>query len=243
MCANHTFTERLQDALCRVRPSRRLPRVTRTVDSRPVVARGSELTTDPMAEMRAKAERDLLIDFYTASKHATALGVTRAELLEQDAMTMHRILRGCSRPADDRHSSAAERRHESKERASRRSFASHDMHIVFARLVSPLPGLESLVARSRNRRRARGLIRRGVAGRPFHVRNYRMNLNWRCQKESSALKTALTENRRTWSPTVVHASPKDWTTHQAAGRRYSNKEAAKPSRLQTKGVPRRPRGV
>ena len=56
-----------------------------------------------MAAMRAKAERDLLVDFQVACKHAEALGVTRAELLDQDAQTMHRILRGCSRPADDRH--------------------------------------------------------------------------------------------------------------------------------------------
>ena len=59
--------------------------------------------TDPMAQMRAKAERDLLIDFETACKHATALGISRSELLDQDATTMHGILQGCSRPADERH--------------------------------------------------------------------------------------------------------------------------------------------
>ena len=56
-----------------------------------------------MSRMRAKAERDLLIDFYTATKHATALGISRSKLLDEDAMTMHRILQGYARPADDRH--------------------------------------------------------------------------------------------------------------------------------------------
>ena len=89
----------------------------------------------------------------------------------------------------------------------RSSFASRDLHIVFARLVSPLPGLRSWLSsrsrgsrpwlfwvapsgarerqhgavgrlprtRSRNRRRSRGSIRRGVAGKPFHVRNSRID--------------------------------------------------------------------
>ena len=56
-----------------------------------------------MAMMRAAAKRDLLIDFQTACKHASALGVTRAELLDQDRTSMHRILHGVGRPADDRH--------------------------------------------------------------------------------------------------------------------------------------------
>ena len=56
-----------------------------------------------MAQMRAKAERDLLVDWWTATKNASALGISRDELLNQDAQTMHRIMRGCSRPADDRH--------------------------------------------------------------------------------------------------------------------------------------------
>ena len=48
---------------------------------------------------------------------------------------------------------AAERRHESRDRAPRRSFVSRGMHIVFARLVSPLPGLRSwLSSRSRGSR-------------------------------------------------------------------------------------------
>ena len=52
-----------------------------------------------MALMRAKAERDLLIDFYTASKHATALGISRDVLLDQHAMSMNRILQGYARPS------------------------------------------------------------------------------------------------------------------------------------------------
>ena len=67
------------------------------------MADGADVVADPMAAMRAAAERDLLFDFYTATKHASALGISRDELLDQDAQTMHRILRGCSRPADDRH--------------------------------------------------------------------------------------------------------------------------------------------
>lgn len=58
---------------------------------------------DPMAPMRAEAERALLLDYATASRHATALGIPRSELLDQDAITMHRILHDCARPADERH--------------------------------------------------------------------------------------------------------------------------------------------
>ena len=68
-----------------------------------VMADGADVVADPMAVMRAKAERDLLIDFYTATKHATALGISRSELLDQDATTMHRILQGYARPTDERH--------------------------------------------------------------------------------------------------------------------------------------------
>lgn len=59
--------------------------------------------TDPMAELQAKAKRDLEIDHATACSHASALGILRDELLDRDAQTMHRILRGCARPADERH--------------------------------------------------------------------------------------------------------------------------------------------
>jgi len=73
----------------------------------PVVAHESpkvvDNVTDSMSTLRAKAERDLVLDYMTATKHASALGVSRDELLDQDAQTMHRILRGCSRPADERH--------------------------------------------------------------------------------------------------------------------------------------------
>jgi len=73
----------------------------------PVVAHESpkvvDNVTDSMATLRAKAERDLVLDYMTATKHASALGISRDELLDEDAQTMHRILRGCSRGADDRH--------------------------------------------------------------------------------------------------------------------------------------------
>ena len=42
---------------------------------------------------------------------------------------------------------------------------------------SPLPGLESVIAHSRNRRRSRGSTRRGVTSSPFHVRISRTNPN------------------------------------------------------------------
>ena len=90
-----------------LRPLRRpavkaAPKASVAVQSRDAAACGSEIA-DPMAAMRAKAERDLIVDYQTAVKHAAALGISREELLEQDAVTMHRILRGCGRPADDRH--------------------------------------------------------------------------------------------------------------------------------------------
>ena len=56
-----------------------------------------------MAQRRAKAERDLMIDWWMAAKHASALGISRSELLDEDAKTMHRILQSYSRPADEGH--------------------------------------------------------------------------------------------------------------------------------------------
>jgi len=60
--------------------------------------RRARQTTD-----RTTAERDLILDYETACKHAAALGITRSELLDEDATTMHRILQGYARPADERH--------------------------------------------------------------------------------------------------------------------------------------------
>jgi len=81
---------------------RRIGRVAFVVDPVPE-RRAQQVDSDPMLSARAQAERDLDIDWATATKHASALGIPRAELLDEDAATMHRILRGCSRPADDRH--------------------------------------------------------------------------------------------------------------------------------------------
>ena len=79
------------------------PKPSPVLEASHAVACGSGSATDPMAMMRAQAGHDLMVDWWTATKHASALGISRDELLEADAMTMHRILRGCARPADDRH--------------------------------------------------------------------------------------------------------------------------------------------
>lgn len=79
------------------------PEPSPAIEARHTSTCGSGSVTDPMTQMRAKAEHDLLIDFWTATKHASASGISQSELLEQDAMTTHRILQGYARPADERH--------------------------------------------------------------------------------------------------------------------------------------------
>ena len=79
------------------------PKPSPVIEASHAVASGSDSTIDPLAAMRAQAERDLLIDYQVASKHATALGIGRDELLKEDRESMHRILHGCARPVDDRH--------------------------------------------------------------------------------------------------------------------------------------------
>ena len=77
------------------------PKASPTLEAPHVATCGTDSTTDPMAAMRAQAEHDLMVDWCTATKHASALGISRDELLNQDAQTMHRILQGYARPADE----------------------------------------------------------------------------------------------------------------------------------------------
>jgi hypothetical protein len=64
---------------------------------------GLGVVPDRLASAFARAERDLIIDYRAACKHAEARGESVAELRDRDAQTMHRILRGYATPADERH--------------------------------------------------------------------------------------------------------------------------------------------
>lgn len=55
------------------------------------------------ASRAVSAQTEAILDHWTSVRHAEALGWKRDRLLEHDARTMHRILRGVDRPTDQRH--------------------------------------------------------------------------------------------------------------------------------------------